>query len=127
MPKKSSGVAPPRIPQPVDGIQVNFCRNTGCTNFGTADAPHERPRKGRPRRGANLRGDHRYTVASEGRKLPVIRCLACGQSTRVKSNLAIAEELARIGAYLQPDDGPGCPDATSTASVSGSPRRANGN
>lgn len=42
----------------------------------------------------------------------MICCLACGQSTRMKSNLAIAEELARIGGYLRPDHGPGCPDAT---------------
>jgi transposase-like protein len=43
-----------------------------------------------------------YMVAGRGKGLPVLRCLLCGESFPMQSNSAIAEELLRIGSYLEP-------------------------
>lgn len=43
-----------------------------------------------------------YVVVASGKGLPMLRCELCRESIPMQSNLAIAEELMRIGAYLDP-------------------------
>jgi hypothetical protein len=84
----------PRIPPEHGGIQVNFCKNPHCENYGTPGAQTT---------GRGAQRD-RYTVVSAGRQYPVLKCHACGEYPPLKSNKGIAEELARLSAYLG-----GCP------------------
>jgi hypothetical protein len=103
-----SPVAKPRIPAPVDGIQVNYCKNPKCKNFG-------RPAKPEVSRGRVAAGQKRkqdgYRVAASGRDTPVLHCKECGESPPMKSNLGIAQELARFKSLLaENDDGCKNPD-----------------
>lgn len=43
-----------------------------------------------------------YTVVARGKDLPALKCRLCGEISPMQSNLAIAEELLRISAYLEP-------------------------
>jgi len=85
----------PRIPLEVAGIQVNHCKSPKCPNFGHPALP-VRPyrKKGTP----PAPGD--YTIGAKGEGLPRIICVFCGESSPIRSNLAISEEYARISAYL---------------------------
>ena len=87
----------PRIPPEHGGIQVNFCKNPHCENYGT------------PAARTTGRGSQRdrYAVASAGRQFPVLKCDACGEYPPLKSNQGIVEERERLGAY------PGVPPETS--------------
>ncbi|MFP4896838.1 hypothetical protein [Paraburkholderia sp. EG304] len=89
---------PPRIPPETDGIQVNFCKSPLCQNFGQPASP-ARPyrRNGR----ATAPGD--YTVTATGKENPALKCEFCSEIAPLRSNLAIAEEVQRITAYLTPD------------------------
>lgn len=118
--KKSSSASPatpqtnpspkkhPRIPPVADGIQVNFCKNPSCTNFGFP-APQ-----------TTLRGQaakntpQPYTVVASGQGIPLLRCNACGEHLPMKSNQGIAEEVTRLGAYLLPKETAACPSDTCT-------------
>ena len=42
-----------------------------------------------------------YVVGASGKGLPLLNCQACGEFIPMQSNLAIAEELIRITAYLE--------------------------
>lgn len=82
----------PRIPEAVDGIQVNFCKNPVCGNFGVP-ARNERQSRG----GAS--GKDNYIVVGKtgmrGNAVPLLKCKRCGEIPTIKSNRAIAEELQR--------------------------------
>lgn len=101
MGKKSSAEVKPRIPSAVDGIQVNFCKNPICANFGMPAVESR-----------SLGRDPRYTLTAAGRKYPLLHCQACGEHPPIKSNAGIAEELKRVSAYLGPPPVPSCPTAT---------------
>lgn len=94
----------PRIPPEHGGIQVNFCKNPHCENYGTPGAQTT---------GRGAQRD-RYTVVSAGRQYPVLKCHACGEYPPLKSNKGIAEELARLSAYLGVPSEVSCPDADCT-------------
>lgn len=101
----------PRIPLEVEGIQVNFCKNPCCGNFGVPASSEKQPRG----RGAEDRGRDTYRVESgsysSGRPgTPVITCLKCNGRPPIKSNHGVVEERARMSAYLVVDD-PSCPNA----------------
>jgi len=83
------------------GIQVNFCKNPECANYGIAAA--QCTRGGAPR--------DRYAVVSAGRQYPVLECRACGEYPPLKSNQGIAEEHERLSAYLSVPPEASCPDA----------------
>ena len=71
-----------RIAPEVAGIQINFCQNPNCENYGLSPA---------------IRGkDARFTIVGVGKLQTGYKCKACGTISQVKSNLAIAEELRRI-------------------------------
>ncbi len=91
----------PRIPPEHGGIQVNFCKNPLCENYGT-------PAAQKTGRGAQR---DRYTVVIAARQFPVLKCHACGEYPPLKSNQGIAEERERLGAYLSVRPEPSCPNA----------------
>jgi transposase-like protein len=97
-------VAKPRIPDPSDGIQVNYCKNPKCKNYG-------RPAKPKVSRGKVAAGKKRltdvYTVNASGWDMPVLHCKECGESPPMKSNVGIAQELDRFKSLLAETDN-GC-------------------
>ena len=96
----------PRIPAPVENIQVNFCKNPQCANFGVP-ASMERQPHGRE---SDERGRDFYTIGTAHRvKVPALICSYCGQTPPIKSNLGIYEELSRFNQYLLPAAIPSCP------------------
>jgi transposase-like protein len=91
-----------RIPEAAHGIQVNFCKNPQCENFGVP-ASSEPQRVGRR---ASARRDKYRVGMNMGPVRPILRCQLCGESLPMKSNKGIFEELTRISAYI---DRPYCP------------------
>lgn len=96
-----------RIPPAVDGIQVNFCKNPACANFGVPPKPTAT--KGGSRKTPvppPEPGD--YVVVAYGKGLPALQCKLCGEYPPIKSNLGIAEEVARMSSYLYSRREPTC-------------------
>lgn len=81
-----------RVPIEVGAIQVNFCKNPQCQNFGVPASTEKQPRG----KGADERGRDTYTVCGSGRGTPMLHCNLCGQYPTIKSNKAIHEELTRF-------------------------------
>lgn len=110
--KSSSGKWPWRYPPTAAGIQVNHCKNPRCANFGVPPKDASaKPRGGARIKGVKIKGAPApgdYTVVATGRKEPALRCELCNEIVPMQSNLAIAEELLRISAYLEPPSGPAC-------------------
>lgn len=96
-----------RIPQPADGIQINFCKNPLCLNFGRPASNQPQPRG----TGAKDRGRDTYTL-SGGRQGSgsFLHCQFCGEYPPLKSNQGIAEEVQRISSYLAKQQEPSCPE-----------------
>lgn len=103
---------PWRFPPTAAGIQVNHCKNPKCRNFGVPPL-HERKRR-RPSEGTAVPMPGDYVVVATGKGLPALKCVLCGEIFPMQSNLAIAEELLRISAYLEPV-GPTCPNSDCVA------------
>ena len=70
----------PRVPPAASGIDVNFCRNPKCSNFGVPI-----PQAAKKGRGAS----NPYTVVANGRNIPAARCNACGENITLKSNSGV--------------------------------------
>ncbi|WP_250678769.1 hypothetical protein [Geomonas sp. Red32] len=89
-----------RIPPVNGGLQVNFCKNPSCCNFGT-------PASNTPQsRGKYVRaGNDRYKVTGSP---PALKCLSCGEEIPIKSNVGIAEELDRLMMPLVPPPQQSC-------------------
>ena len=99
-----------RCPPAAAGIQVNHCKNPRCANFWVPPKLDALP----PGRGRKSKatpppepGDY---LSIRVRGLPYLKCRLCQESIPLQSNLAIAEELLRISAYLEPS-APACPNA----------------
>lgn len=108
--KKSSGAGRPRIPHEAAGIQVNFCKNPACKNFGVpAAAKLGRYRVGHAR---NQALGESYSITGTGKGTSALKCLLCGEMPSIKSNLAIAEEYFRLRDYLKSQPEPSCPAST---------------
>jgi hypothetical protein len=65
----------PRVPPPVNGIQVNFCKNPTCANYGAPASAEIQPRGP----GAKARNRDNYSVKGAGDSVgragsPVIFC-----------------------------------------------------
>ncbi len=95
-----------RIPIEVGGIQVNFCKNPQCQNFGVSASTERQPRG----KGASERGRDTYTVVGSGRGTPMLHCGYCGQYPTIKSNRAIHEELSRFWKSFDARSIPTCPN-----------------
>lgn len=97
--QKSATAVKRRFPFPIFGVDVNFCRNAQCAQFGV----HLDPRDGRGKNlslpSANfLRGE----VKGKGDKKN-LTCDACGQKSVLKNNRAIVEEYTRLRRLQRPD------------------------
>ena len=77
-----------RSPAAHQGIQVNFCKNPICANFGS------------PVGDKLSRAQNPYRIVSSGKGLPVGYCQSCNESFPLKSNKGIYEELERMLAFL---------------------------
>ncbi len=104
MGKKSSS----RIPVEIDGIQVNFCKNPVCDNYGIPASTQKQPRGP----GATSKGRDLYTVVGSSRHAPTIKCHVCNEHPPLKSNQGIVQELNRISEYLKPETEASCPSAS---------------
>lgn len=95
------------MPAEANGIQVNFCKNPACSNYGVAP-------KATVVRGSAAHGlpQDTYVVQTGGVGLLVLNCRACGEFPPIKSNVAIHEERSRFLADLIGRPEPCCPDAT---------------
>ena len=93
----------PRVPLEVNSIQVNFCRNPLCANFG--DPPTEKSTT-----------PNTYIISGgssrPGARVSNLNCKRCGQMPSIKSNQAISDEQDRVSAYLKKEAGPSCPNVS---------------
>lgn len=106
---------PPRIPLAVNGIQVNFCKNPLCPNFGRPASLTPQPRG----RGASERGRDTYTITGASGGRAALICNLCGEYPPLKSNEAINEETIRLTKYLTPQQEPSCPEADCLNHING--------
>jgi len=82
------------LPASADGIDVNFCKNPACGNYGKL------PSRNRPRgRNAALQSEDEYTIVAS-KNVPALYCKKCKESVVIKSNQGIHEEFCRLSAYL---------------------------
>lgn len=89
----------PRAPRAAHGVDVNFCRNPKCGNFGVPI-----PQFSLTGRGAA----NPYKIVAYGRKVPAALCNLCGESITLKSNAGVVEEAHRILSETFPHAS--CPD-----------------
>ena len=97
-----------RIPLPVEDVQVNFCKNPACLNFGVP-ASHERQPRGPGARDSTKRDQYFVTTGKEPGTI-MLRCTLCGECPTIKSNFAITEEIARLSKFLNGPIMPSCPN-----------------
>lgn len=91
MPEIFSGAAKRlRLPPPFEGVNVNFCKNPLCPNFGVPAEIEDR--RGRPKKNTNERSAYFVTKSPHESAL---RCSVCNVHTVVKSNKAVWEEFDR--------------------------------
>lgn len=98
-----------RIPPPANGIQVNFCKNPKCSNFGVPASTGRQPR----RPGATELVRDSYKIGGSGGSggfCSSILCKLCKESPPLKSNQGIDEELQRLSFYLS-ETTTTCPNA----------------
>lgn len=93
---------PARVPPAVDGLQVNFCRNVTCANFGVPPGQGRHSRKNTE--------EPPYKMSGGGVSALVAVCGLCDESFPPKSNSAVIEEVDRLSAYLAPPPDPACPE-----------------
>lgn len=92
-----------RAPAPFEGLNVNFCKNPKCSNFGVPETAHRVKRApGAPPQP----GD--YSLVSAGKGKPQLKCGLCGEILPIRSNQGVHEELTRLTAYLVDKDEPSC-------------------
>ncbi len=99
--KKSEGSQKLRLPHSFNGVNVNFCKNPLCSNFGEpAEVEDQRgKRRGNDSSMYRVTGDSLY-------------CIPCGTHSAVKSNRAVSEELDRHLELLATPGGLHCPTVT---------------
>ena len=95
-----------RAPAPHEGLNVNFCKNPKCANFGVGETLH---RVKRAHGAPSQVGD--YSLVASGRGKPQLKCALCGEILPMRSNQALHEELARVLSYLLPLGEPSCTNA----------------
>lgn len=110
----SSGASPaapsyPVVPVAVAGLDVNFCKNPTCANFGVP-AKLVKFAKRKTTALGTVPGSA-YALTGTGKARPALKCLLCGETFSLKSNLAVAEEVYRLTRYLLPTDPLCCPYA----------------
>jgi len=91
----ASPTATPRVPAESHGININFCKNPNCANFGI------------PIETTSTYGNNRYIVVANSKGIPAGRCNTCGEHFPLKSNQGIFEEVWRIAGETFGE--PSCP------------------
>lgn len=93
-----------RIPPAHEGIQVNFCKKTDCSNFGIPPLESIKgiPLPKKADSGGKKRSRDNYSVNSRQDSSPALECELCGQKPPMKSNQGVYEELTRMWKYLVP-------------------------
>ncbi|KKM02166.1 hypothetical protein LCGC14_1787180, partial [marine sediment metagenome] len=93
--KISSGavVAPlvRRLPAPVAGVDLNFCRKPACALYGVPPDPFQRPNGTPPAPPGMPRG-----TVSDAMHEEYYKCPACGTTSRLNNNWAAVEEHERM-------------------------------
>jgi transposase-like protein len=92
-----------RFPAPVEGVQVNFCKNVRCAAFGVPETAH------RVRRAVGTApepGDYTRHGISGG---VLMKCGVCGGHMPIRSNQGVVEEVVRLSSYLRQTALPSCP------------------
>ena len=82
MAEKSFARKADRIPPEAGGIQVNFCKNPGCANYGV-------PARSTIRRGGSTGGgkvQDSYELTSASAITPLLRCHGCSEQPPIKIN-----------------------------------------
>jgi DNA polymerase III epsilon subunit-like protein/transposase-like protein len=92
-----------RIPQPFENIQVNYCKNPICPNYGVPASSKNQPR-GRYSKPHKQDG----YVRKKQQGVFLIICKHCGESSPLKSNRGIAEETRRFSQYASLIPEPAC-------------------
>lgn len=73
-----------RTPDEFHGIQVNYCKNPQCSNFGV------------PIGKKTARGTNAYKIVASAKGFPQGYCNGCGEHFPLKSNQGIFEELSGV-------------------------------
>lgn len=94
----------PRIPDAISGVQVNFCKNPLCSNYGIPASAEQQPK------GRNQLGRDTYSLSGSKKNVPVLKCHKCGEFPPIKSNLGIFEEIERMEDCFAPEPEPSCPN-----------------
>ena len=79
-------------------MQVNFCKNPRCQNFGVPASGAKYARRAK----AGETPGKDYRLIGSGAGLPVLKCLLCGEHFPQKSNRGIAEEIDRLTRHFRP-------------------------
>lgn len=98
---KNTLIKTSRVPAAVDGIQINYCKNPACQNYGIPAQDSAS--------GCKVSNDN-YMASGGGVSLPILKCKLCGEFPPIKSNQAVSEELNRLLDDLKPEPAPSCPD-----------------
>ncbi len=102
-----------RVPAAYNGVQVNYCKNPLCPNYGVPVSNDKQPRGryGNPLKRDGYTAGIRYEKDQKTRN-PIVRyiCKYCGANFPGKSNLGISEETSRYSSYLEPVPDPACPN-----------------
>jgi hypothetical protein len=86
-------------------IQVNFCKNPRCANYGVPSTL----KKGAHRSKAAREPGTEYTLSADGRGTTRLACHLCKEALPIKSNQGIVEELVRMLGYMAPPAPVSCP------------------
>lgn len=92
-------------------LQVNFCKNPRCANFGVPPAvavKYARRAKSTATSGVE------YRIVAGGAGYPQLKCLLCGEHLPLKSNSGVAEELTRLSRPFVPAPAVCCPNTSCT-------------
>lgn len=94
-------------------IQVNFCKNIECKNFGVAPslAKGAHRSKAPPEaRGIEYILDGARGPSKTTKSTVQLRCQLCGESPPIKNNEGLARDLERIAEYTKAKKPVSCPD-----------------
>lgn len=90
--QKSARGGKRRLPLPFFGVDVNFCRNAQCAQFGI----HPDPRDGRGRNLSSANANFRRGKTGGTGDRKYFACGSCGEESVTKNNQAIVEEYTRL-------------------------------
>lgn len=84
----------------VRDIQVNYCKNPTCENFGIAPTGAKGDHKS-VKGSAIVKGENYTLSGSKHTGVFSMVCKCCGEKLALKSNVGIDQEITRITAYLE--------------------------